>query len=696
MKKILFLSAILSSFFNICASRDFNKFALLAAIDDSTKTSISALKDTTVLQQADSLKKNTVKKITPIKELGFLDSCFSKNILNKEYIIKNDYRYTGNFIPHAQFGFLRDFGNVGQPAEALIYGQGYSNSTYLADGINITNRLTNSFDLNFLQSEDIEQIEIIPLAQGFLYGNNNNTAAVNFISKEFMGNIPYTRIKFYQGIYNEGFFDGIFNSSISNKISLFAEITNQSAERRYKNSGQSSWLASARLRYIPADNINIITGYRYAKANTPLNGGVDLDSILSINSTDDIDNILYNNIQAPVNYINRYQKVTSNNFYLKTIAAFIPFAPTSLTFYYQDILNEFRQNDSTSKSNLQENVASINNNNRYKTIGINLNQAMDINNISLRAIAGYEYNSFASPLLLNDSNINSAWLSGHLKFSFFNGIIKPTFFAKYLRHDNNNLGGYGADFTYNITSDLSVYAGYSKVERYYNILLYNSSSENYTNKNFETAVSYENSFIRIQTGYFRTESEDAIIPIFIKSIDGSSIKNESAVFLRKNIANASGFNVNMNILFWRLVLTANSSYYFSQTDRNINGLPDFTSHGGIYYVDTLFNSNLKLKAGINYSTIGTRNNLYYDFQKNIPTTFAGTIDPAASGSIQYLSQQKISPDFQLDFFVAGQIQDNATLYFTFENILNSKYYIIPYYPMYESGMRFGVAWEFFN
>ena len=117
--------------------------------------------------------------------------------------------------------------------------------------------------------------------------------------------------------------------------------------------------------------------------------------------------------------------------------------------------------------------------------------------------------------------------------------------------------------------------------------------------------------------------------------------------------------------------------------------------GGIYYIDTLFNSNLKLKAGINYSSIGNRNNLYYDFEKSISTTHAGMIN-AASGLIQYLPHENITSDFQIDFFVAGQIQDNATIYFTFENILNNRYYLIPYYPMYERGIRFGVAWEFFN
>ena len=476
---------------------------------------------------------------------------------------------------------------------------------------------------------------------------------------------------------------------------MAAEITNQSAGQRYDNSGQSAWLASARLRYILSDKINLIAGYRYAKTNTPLNGGVNLDSIISSNSTENVEDILYNNIQAPVNYTNRYQKVSSHNFYMKTLADIIPQSPTSLTFYYQDVLNEFRQNDSTSKSNLQSNVASIMNNNSYKTTGINLDQIVKLNFISLRTIAGYEHNTFGAPHMLKDFDNNSAWLSAQVNFSLFENKITSSLFAKYLKYGSNNLNGCGADFSLNIINGLNVYAGYSEYERPYSNFWQFSTADDFTSKSFETAVSFNNEVINFRTGYFTSTNYNAAIPVLILNTDGNKTKNESAFFIGNDNITASGVNIKLDIKFWKLLLTTNSSYYFSKTDRDKIGLPEFTMQGGIYYIDTLFNSNLKLKAGINYSSIGNRNNLYYDFEKSISTTHAGMIN-AASGLIQYLPHENITSDFQIDFFVAGQIQDNATIYFTFENILNNRYYLIPYYPMYERGIRFGVAWEFFN
>jgi outer membrane cobalamin receptor len=51
---------------------------------------------------------------------------------------------------------------------------------------------------------------------------------------------------------------------------------------------------------------------------------------------------------------------------------------------------------------------------------------------------------------------------------------------------------------------------------------------------------------------------------------------------------------------------------------------------------------------------------------------------------------------QIDLFIAGTIQESATIYFVFENLLDEQYYIIPYYPMYPMGLRFGISWEFLD
>jgi outer membrane cobalamin receptor len=83
-----------------------------------------------------------------------------------------------------------------------------------------------------------------------------------------------------------------------------------------------------------------------------------------------------------------------------------------------------------------------------------------------------------------------------------------------------------------------------------------------------------------------------------------------------------------------------------------------------------------------------------DFEKsNSFNKYYTTVNPQPTS---VLIDGSFSPTFQLDFFLAGKIQDRATVYFVFENILNAKYFIAPYYPKQARGLRFGIAWEFLD
>jgi hypothetical protein len=52
--------------------------------------------------------------------------------------------------------------------------------------------------------------------------------------------------------------------------------------------------------------------------------------------------------------------------------------------------------------------------------------------------------------------------------------------------------------------------------------------------------------------------------------------------------------------------------------------------------------------------------------------------------------------FRLDFYLAGRIQDAATFYLIYENILSNKYFVVPYFPMPEGGIRIGLSWDFID
>ena len=56
----------------------------------------------------------------------------------------------------------------------------------------------------------------------------------------------------------------------------------------------------------------------------------------------------------------------------------------------------------------------------------------------------------------------------------------------------------------------------------------------------------------------------------------------------------------------------------------------------------------------------------------------------------------INDQFRIDFYLAGRIQDAATVYFIYENILNNQYFLVPYFPMPEGGIRIGLSWDFLD
>lgn len=684
MEKIILFLFIL--FASIIYANDISN--LFINYSDTSKINSSFSGDS-LSNKKDSLKKDITPKIVQ----RFLSDSFINSILRKEELNYLDYRYTGNFISYMPFGFLKDLGSVGQPNEILLYGQGYNNSTYFVDGININNRLFNSFDLNLFQSESIDSIEIIPITRGFLYGINNNSASINFISKDFSVSMPYTRIKFYQAPNEEGMIDGIFSSNFGKRLSIFTEITNQSTNPNYRNSDFGVWLGNFKARYILSKDFTFITNYQYSKSNVQLNGGVNTDSIKIAYPLNQFEEVLYNNISAPVKFYNRYQKVTFHNLYLRLLGNLISNSPTDFSVYYQTSLIEFRQNDTTNK-NFQTNVSKIFHNNEYRTLGLRLRQDFAFSNFHLSSINEIEQNKFISPLILSEKQFTSYLSSLIFSSHLFNSLVDISIFGKYLNYDKKKYLGIGGDFFLNLSSSFKIYFGASAFQKPRSAIenKFLLTTEKQTNNILETKFSFTSDLAKIQIGYFNYSIFNRLISAII--ITDSLISDETVYFGKDNLK-LQGLNLNFNFKLWKILINSNSSLYFSKDGRIKFGLPELTSNGGIFYIDTLFSSNLKLKSGFNYWIVGKRNSVSIDFEKSISTPYNWFLSPYVK-SIPFIPSDEYPANLQLDFFAAGKIQERAIVYFVFENILNTKYFIVPYFPKQERGIRFGVAWEFFD
>ena len=133
-----------------------------------------------------------------------------------------------------------------------------------------------------------------------------------------------------------------------------------------------------------------------------------------------------------------------------------------------------------------------------------------------------------------------------------------------------------------------------------------------------------------------------------------------------NIKKITGYSASLNFDFWRIGLEGRFSF-INYEERNVLTSSEIKmhAHSGIFYKDILFNSNLDLKTGFVLK--------YYDFES-----------------------ENFESAYQVDFTIAGIIQKVAIVYFSWENLFDKQYFIVPYYPMRERGIRFGLAWEMFN
>ena len=628
------------------------------------------------LSVADSIafrKRLTVKDtVIPIYQ-----SPLSKEnyILSGDELRKNDYRCTSDYFKLFEFAYLGETGNAGAPDELYLYGYGTAYTNYLQNGIPLNSTPYILFDLNYVQSETVDSVEIVPSPRGFLYGTHNKPVSVNFISKDFISKAPYTRIKYYQGAFGESMFDGIFNSNIYKKLPVFFDVTNRKLDLRFTNSDFSSWQVTTQVKYLLSDSINFIGNYSYNKIYKGLDGGVNIDTIISQGL--DLNTYLYSELSAPVNHNITDMDVNQHNFNLRMLAKPLKGANTDLSIYYKF--------NSQSLNNIGDDI-----NNYEKTkdklYGINFNQKYGDSTYNLNLITGYEYSNLYLNLPPSSADSpNEYYYNEHLfSLAGIAGIkvddnIKAGVFFKYSRMAFQSYSfadliqasnGFGLDINIKVTDPLSFYAGYSLLKDYF--------TPNYFGRT-EISVTWSAMDLFINISAFAANN-----PLY--DIYGINYYYPPSILLMvpdyyqtENTTNINGLALNFKYKIKFLSIENNSSFYTGDHTGSfarvagLPGIPEYHSKSGVFISDSLFSNNLNLKGGFSFT--------YYSkikyFTSN--TTFTET-----------------QPAFLLDFTLAGRIRKTATVYFTWENLLGFQYYLIPYYPNLGRNVRFGIAWDLFN
>ncbi len=586
--------------------------------------------------------------ITPLYQNPFYSS---GNFIDRKQIDFLDYRYTGDLFTPFGMSFLKNYSFTGHPNELILYGT--SDISFFENGIYANNRSSGGFNLNLAAPEMIDSIEIVPSPRGFLYGPANRPVSVNFIKRDILSIKPYTRIKYYEGPAGEAFIDAIFNAILFKDAIFTLDISNRKVDLSYVNSNFSIWQGEAHLKYLFSNKVNLTASYGYNDYDAGLNGGVDADSIIQAGVS--LDAVLYDEQTAPVYYPQRRLNILQHNLALRLFADPVKNSRTDLSLYYRF------SNDEISNP---PDVLTFPRRDKNKTGGALLRQDVTLAFADLKVLAQYEKTNtkYYVPGINTEVNSNYFSLSPVLSLNIIDSIITPSVFYKFQNVSDGSsrtYNGVGVDVSLDLFDNLKLYSGYSN---------YKSAdlSENLNTLELSADLSFDSfdldakfihrsrSFTYVNSYPFSTD--DYYLDLGTSMIGGSA-----------------------RLKLWKILLKG-SSYYDLSTHSSSGNLqtysiasPKLKLTGGIYLDGYFFEDNLNLKTGFAFN-YNSDQRVWYSGQEYHPAAQFVTVD----------------------FTLAGEIQKVAIAYFTWENLFDETYYIVPYYPMYRRGIRFGVAWELFN
>ncbi len=600
-------------------------------------------------------KKAPADTLKPIYYTPYDDNAYT---ISNTSILTTDYRDMGDILDVAPFTFVRRLGTVCQPDEVNFYGYGLGSVSYLQNGTELNNRLFNNYDINYLLTEDADSIRISNLVRGFFESDLNNPVAVNIIAREDAAPVPYSRVKYYEGPFDEAMVDFRFAQIAYNKFGINFDLKNAKAENSFDATSCGIWTGRTSLKYYLNDHINLALSYNYSQADQSLNGGVDLDSIKAIYDPSVVEEVLYDEISAPVKFTDRYVKKINEVIRFQGLLRYGRGSITELNVYAMDGLDEFRQNENSANG--------IKSNFGYHATGFEMNNNLVLKYADLYTSVQYEKN--VSTMFANTTDADFANLKAAVKGKLFGGVT-PSVFVKIHTRNNTGFLGAGADLSA-AAGNFIFYTGASLFER-----AGNTDGLTYELFNFEASAKYISRNIKANTFMFlNTTTLSGTTPVVLPAFLNGSY---TAVSFQEKETELFGAGADIEIKTGFITTELRFNYMNSA---NRTPVPEFSYALGVYYTDVLFDSSLNLKSGLILKGNSSFQNSLYDhiYQR----VYGDNGDVPANGT--------------LDFFTAGKIQDAAYAYFSFENLLDRKYYLIPYYPMHRRGIRFGIAWEFLN
>jgi len=627
--------------------------------------------------RADSLRPvpDTLGRMSTPSLVGTLDrSMDSAHYVTMEEIHWIDFTYPGSLLEAFPGVYMRNLHSAGQYNQINIRGEDWRSVAVLQNGRLMNDPASGIYNLYQYSTEYPDRVELITGPRAFLYGLNSAAGSVNFVTRNYNSNRPFTKLNYSQGGWGYAYTDGTFSQNISRKLNVTMGFQFQGVDGRFVNSLHEVWNVRGKLRYNVSKALNIILSDYYTTSKTDLNGGIDL-----LRSRDPFDPRL-----AVVRNAESYDKITRHDADLSVVGTFFEDSVnvSTLNVYYSNNFREYRDEEnrydpSNGIMNMSDHTSSwmggtLSQN--YHTQWQRFNAGL---NVELRQVEG-------SPNIGRRRNtIASAWGKEEFLLGEFLTVAGFGRFETYLK---KQYLGWGADATLRLSPSVTLFGGFSFSNRMPNYMeLYWTDStvtreqglvaEQHRGLEAGAEIRWPGSDLRI--AYFHRTVND---PILFQPTPGTHVFPAFSVVNGGSIA-TNGVEARLRMRLWLLYLEGNGSYLVQTAGGSeLASLPKLSLSGGIYFWSTLLQEHLELKTGVRGHYRSAQDGELFNPEALAYVSNTGTRVGYASSA---------------DFVLIAHIGD-AYVQFIWENPLDIEYYATPFYPGGDRAIRFGISWEFWN
>lgn len=641
---------------------------------------------TKINSKVSSIKIDSIIPITSASLINSNSKKIDKNLLNR-----SNFFSPIHLIDYETNSFLVDLGLPSNFYElSILQSDNRSNSIFVNE-LQLNEPLTNLVDLRDIRFDEFEAIDIIFPTRSFLLSRFNDKNAIIFDEWKRYSPIPLSRIRYIEAPYDNLFFDGMFNVNISPKYNFEFGVTKHNAFGRFINSEKDLWAGKLKLTHYFSNHFNFGLVYRYSKSLVRFNEGININNPF-ITQGQTINDILYDNQRAIAVNDDAYHKWTTHLVDLSGLLKIDEISKTQLNFYFNQSLREYRDNEGKADS------IRVFDNHWSKVLAVSLKENIQFHFNKIETKAKYERVIIQSPFFFNKviDDLLSVYTIYEMDFS---QKFTPAFYAKFnhIKGTDKKLFSYGSDLTINLSNNTNLVFGASKFQKIYSYderYFYNFNLSDFISDIFlfSGKFSFSKAPLNIFTEfYYREENHPVTINGFYNIEQGNSLYNYP---FDKIIA--YGLKSDLSFSLWKL--NSKTSFIYNDNQITLNGrnyhkliYPRYQGQLEIFYRDIFFKSSLDLLIG---------------FRIKVFSSFAGrSLSPSKllfadvrtyNDSLINFGLMSIPANFTIDLVASGRIKEAAIVYLSIENLLDRKFYLIPYYPTNDIQFRFGIAWEFYD